>query len=87
MRCVWLLTLLLLSGCYYPYGYPYSGYGYGGYGYGGGYQPGYYSGGTPQYHGYTYGYASPSGYSQPTVLDPSNCGTPDQPRPCYGGYR
>jgi hypothetical protein len=48
-----------------------------------GYQPGYYSGGTPQYQGYNYCYGPPSGH--PTVPNPNNCGTPDQPRALLRG--
>ncbi len=48
MRYLWLLSLLLLSGCYYPYG---PSYGYGGYPYPGypshGYAPGAYGSGPP----------------------------------------
>jgi hypothetical protein len=62
---------------YYPPAYPYP-YGY---------RPNAY---TPGY----YGYANPptpypgaqayarQGYQPPTALDPNNCGTPDEPRPC-----
>jgi hypothetical protein len=77
MRSLWLLPLLLLSGCYYPYG-PYYGYGYPYYGYTYTYPPasGYY--GPP---------ASPSAYQQGTYTerphDPNNCGTPDEPMACH----
>jgi len=105
MRSLWLLPLLLLSGCYYPYG---PGYGYGAYPnpsyqYGG-YPPSYYGstpppasysnqqsypGAQPPYYGSVqpgYGSVQP-GYAGPAANDPNNCGTPDEPRPCYGGYR
>jgi hypothetical protein len=98
MRCLWLLPLLLLSGCYYPYG---PAYGYGGYPYPSypsyGYAPSYYGSSPPppsysnqpSYPGAQqpyYGYAQP-GYGGPAANDPNNCGTPDEPRPCYGRYR
>jgi hypothetical protein len=80
MRFILLLTLLLLSGCYYPYGYY-------GYGYGGSYYPAYAA--PQQYYGSGpyYGYGGTGSYGQPVATDPSNCGTPDEPRPCYRGYR
>ena len=92
MRWLGLAILLLLSGCY-PYGYPYYGYPYSGYGYGYGY------GGYPSYQTYSPGYYSPApapyvgqqsysqgaqtGFGQPAATDPHNCGTPDEPKPCY----
>jgi hypothetical protein len=83
MRYLILLTLLLLSGCYYgPYGYGY-GYGYG-YPYRP-YPPSYYSSAPPPYSGEQqqyYGGGQPV-YGNPAANDPNNCGTPDQPRPCY----
>jgi hypothetical protein len=83
MRYLVLLSLLLLSGCYYgPYGYGY-GYGYG-YPYRP-YPPGYYTSAPPPYAGgqqQYYGEGQP-GYGNPAANDPNNCGTPDQPRPCY----
>jgi hypothetical protein len=81
MRSLWLLSLLLLSGCYYPYGayygygYPYYGYAYpyGGYGY-------------PPASGYYASPASPAAYQQGMYTersgDPNNCGTPDEPKAC-----
>lgn len=97
MRYLWLLPLLLLAGCYYPYG-PY--YGYGGYPYPGqsygGYAPGYYGGTPPPPSYYStqqpypaaqppyYGTVQP-GYGGPAAANnPNNCGTPDEPKPCYG---
>jgi hypothetical protein len=96
MRYLWLLPLFLLSGCYYP---PYY-YGYGGYpnpNYPYSYGSGYYSSGA-QYPSYgnqpAYPYAQQgyyggpqSGYANPASNDPNNCGTPDEPYPCYGRYR
>jgi hypothetical protein len=83
MRYLVLLSLLLLSGCYYgPYGYGY-GYGYG-YPYRP-YPPSYYSSAPPPYVGgqqQYYGAGQP-GYGNPAANDPNNCGTPDQPKPCY----
>jgi hypothetical protein len=83
MRYLMLLSLLLLSGCYYgPYGYGY-GYGYG-YPYRA-YPPSYYTSGPPPYPGgqhQYYGGGQP-GYGNPAANDPHNCGTPDEPRPCY----
>jgi hypothetical protein len=89
MRYLILLTLLLLSGCYYgPYGYGY-GYGYG-YPYRP-YPPNYYTSAPPSYspppysgeqRQQYYGGGQP-GYGNPAANDPNNCGTPDQPRPCY----
>jgi hypothetical protein len=76
MRSLWLLPLLLLSGCYYPYG-PYYGYGYPYYGYGYTYPPasGYYGSPAlpPAYQ--------PGSYAQ-RPGDPNNCGTPDEPKSC-----
>jgi hypothetical protein len=78
---VLLITALLLSGCYYGYDYyPYGyyGYWYGGYPYYGPYvaqQP--YYGPSPYYGGST-----GSSYTPPAALDPNNCGTPDEPKPC-----
>jgi hypothetical protein len=97
MRYLILSLLLLLSGCYYgPYGYGY-GYGYGGYPYRGyppAYQPNYYtSAPQAQQNYYTSApqaqqpyYLNQPGYGNPgnpAANDPQNCGTPDQPRPCY----
>jgi hypothetical protein len=85
MRYLVLLSLLLLSGCYYgPYGYGY-GYGYG-YPYRP-YPPSYYTSAPPPYAGgqqqqQYYGDGQP-GYGNPAANDPNNCGTPDQPRSCY----
>ncbi len=85
MRYLILLSLLLLSGCYYgPYGYGY-GYGYG-YPYRP-YPPNYYTAAPAPYYGEQqqqqyYGGGQP-GYGNPTANDSNNCGTPDQPRPCY----
>ena len=97
MRYVWLWLLLLLSGCYHPYG-PYYGHGgspYPYYPYG--YAPAYYAPGAPPP---PYGYQQPSpgaqqryygnpypGSSSPAASDPNNCGTPDEPKPCYGRVR
>lgn len=86
MRYLILSLLLLLPGCYYgPYGYGY-GYGYGGYPYRlypPAYQPNYYTS-APQaqqpYYLNQPGYGNPG---NPAATDPQNCGTPDQPRPCY----
>jgi hypothetical protein len=83
VRWLSLLVLLLLSGCYYPYGYyPYGYYPYGYYGYAYPYgaQPLYY--GTPSYDG-SQAYSS----GQPAAVDPNNCGTPDEPKSCYGVHR
>jgi hypothetical protein len=83
MRYLILLSLLLLSGCYYgPYGYGY-GYGYG-YPYRP-YPPSYYTSAPPPYSGGQqpyYGGGQP-GYGDPAANNSNNCGTPDQPRPCY----
>jgi hypothetical protein len=83
MRYLLLLSLLLLSGCYYgPYGYGY-GYGYG-YPYRP-YPPSYYTSAPPGYSDgqqQYYGGGQP-GYGNPAATDPNNCGTPDQPRACY----
>jgi len=84
MRWVYLLGLILLSGCYYPYGYyPYRYYGYPSYGYG--YGPRY----APGYGPYRRPFASPEGGTEQPPdsadqmgLDPNNCGTPDEPHPC-----
>jgi hypothetical protein len=92
MRYLWLLSLFLLSGCYYPY-YPY--YGYGSYpypppaypyGYSSPYAEGppppYTQQGTPhQPQQYGYGAEQP-GYGGPPVPDPHNCGTPYEPMAC-----
>jgi len=97
MRNLWLLPLLLLAGCYYPYG-PYYGYGrypYPSYPYG--YAPSYYApGAPPPYYGSQplppdarqryYENAQP-GYVAPAPSDPNNCGTPYEYRPCYGRSR
>jgi hypothetical protein len=97
LRGLWVLPLLALSGCYYPYG-PYHGYGgypYPAYPYG--YVPPYYapgppppSYGTPQLSPDAqqryYRNAQP-GYGGPAASDPNNCGTPDEPKPCYGRFR
>ena len=72
MRTISLACLLLLSGCYYPYGY--GGYPYYGYGYGGPYPGGYpYPGASPYP-------AAPSQY-QP------NSYTPNGPPPYAGGQQ
>ena len=98
LRPFWLLPLLLLAGCYYPYGpypyYPY--YGYSAYpppAYPYGYAPSY--GAPPPAYGNPpgspgaqqpyYGSAQPS--YNPAANDPNNCGTPDEPKPCYRRYR
>ena len=81
------------------YGYPNSGYGYGYSGYPSyqTYSPGYYSsapapyGGGQQYGGgqrygggqQSYPQGAQTGYGQPAGTDPHNCGTPDEPKPCY----
>ncbi len=88
MRYLWLSLLLLpllLSGCDYPYG-PYGGYA--GYPYASypsyGYAPGYgqpYAAAQPDYGGYM------QAYGNPAANDPNNCGTPDEPKPCYRRYR
>ena len=96
MRHLWLLSLLLLASCYYPYG-PY--YGYGGYPYPNypyGYAPTYYAPGSPPpfygnqqvapYEQRYYENAQP-GYGGPAASDPNNCGTPYEPKPCYGRPR
>ena len=82
MRYLGLALLLLLSGCY-PYGYPYYGYGYG-YPYRG-YPPSYYSSAPAPYYGgqQSYYQGLQPGYGNPAANDPRNCGTPDEPRPCY----
>jgi len=91
MRYLWLLSPLLLSGCYYPY-YPYYGYWGNPYpsAYPYGYSPGYYGASPPPYAGqrtaappqqYEFGSAQP-GYGGPITLDPHNCGTPDEPMSC-----
>jgi hypothetical protein len=68
MRYLWLLPVLLLTGCYYPYGYPY-GYGYS---YGYPYSSGYSGYGNPAY---TQGYGHPPpGYYSPSTLSRSHCG-------------
>jgi hypothetical protein len=84
MRRVSLLMLLFLSGCYYPYGYyPYGYYPYGYYGYG------VYSYPAPQpYYGVPYyGNGEVHASGQPAAVDPNNCGTPEEPKPCYNAYR
>jgi hypothetical protein len=79
MRWILLLTLLLLSGCYYPYGYyPYGYYGYGVYPYAA-QQP--YYGAAPYY-----GSGETHSYGQAAAPDPNNCGTPDEPKSCYHAY-
>jgi hypothetical protein len=104
-RCALLMTPLLLSGCYYPYGYGYyypygyyytdgyyPPYGYYGYRYGAySYPPPHY-GNEPYYGGSTapqpyYGGSAANSSGQPSALDPNNCGTPDEPKPCYQRYR
>jgi hypothetical protein len=91
MRCILpLITSLLLSGCYYGYGYyPYGYYPYGYYGYGyGGYPYGPYVAQRPYYGHESYaGGSADHSYGQPAALDPNNCGTPDEPKPCYHRYR
>jgi hypothetical protein len=81
MRFLLLLLPLLLSGCYYGYGYPYYGYGYPYYGYG---YPQPYP--YPPASGYYGSPASPPAYQQGTYAeqpgDPNNCGTPDEPKAC-----
>ena len=86
VRCTLLLmTSLLLSGCYYGYGY--YPYGYYGYGYGG-YPYGLYVAQRPYYGHEPYtGGSTDHSYGQPAALDPNNCGTPDEPKPCYPQYR
>jgi hypothetical protein len=94
MRYLWLLPVLLLTGCYYPYGYPYGhGYSYGypyssgysGYGYPaytqgyGQLPPGYYSPGQPPPSHYE---PSPGPVAGGPAYSGENCGTPDQPKPC-----
>lgn len=93
MRSLWLLSLLLLSGCYYPYG---SYYGYGRYPYSpaypyghapGYYQPGaeypYYTGQAPSPTAQQRNYnTAPQGYGTSAASDPNNCGTPDEPKSC-----
>jgi len=84
-RILLLITPLLLSGCYYPYGY--YPYGYYGYGYGG-YPYGLYVAQQPYYGPKPYaGGSTDHSYGQPVALDPNNCGTPDEPKPCYQRYR
>jgi hypothetical protein len=84
MRYILLMTLLLLSGCYYPYGYyPYGYYPYGYWGYG------VYPYTPPQpYYGTApyYGSSATQSWGQSIPPDPNNCGTPDQPKPCYRTY-
>jgi hypothetical protein len=86
VRCILLLmTSLLLSGCYYGYGY--YPYGYYGYGYGG-YPYGPYVAQQPYYGHEPYaGGSADHSYGQPAALDPNNCGTPGEPKPCYHQYR
>ena len=96
MRYLWLLPLVLLSGCYYPYGpsYGYVGYPYPAYPYG--YGSGYYTSSTPPpsysappaypYAQQGYYGGPPAGYANPASNDPNNCGTPDEPYPCHGRY-
>jgi hypothetical protein len=93
MRYLWLLSLLLLSGCYYYPPYPY--YGYGSYPYSSpaypyGHSPAYVSappypytqqGAPPQPPQHEFGTEQP-GYSGSLTPSPYNCGTPDQPQPC-----
>jgi hypothetical protein len=78
-RCTLLLmTSLLLSGCYYGY----YRYGYGGYPY----EP--YVTQQPYYGHEPYaGGSADQSYGQPAALDPNNCGTPDEPKPCDHRYR
>ena len=73
MRWLGLAILLLLSGCY-PYGYPsYQTY-----------SPGYYSPAPAPYVGQqSYSQGAQTGFGQPAATDPHNCGTPDEPKPCY----
>jgi hypothetical protein len=103
MRYIFLLLLLLLSGCYYPYyGYPYYGYPYPTYA--PGYQPNYYSPNNPPsaYRGPPSAYDGPPPYSSDQQqsysgssqlrygtgpYDPQNCGTPYDPEPCSGPNR
>ena len=96
MRHLWLLPLLLVAGCYYPYGPYYPYYGDGGYPnqyYPYGYAPTYYAPGAPppsygsqptspdaQQH---YDGNAQPGSGTPAASDPNNCGTPDEPKPCY----
>jgi hypothetical protein len=78
MRYRTMLLLLLpplLSGCdpYYAYGpgaYPQPVYPYA--------SPPPYPGAPPPYYG-----GAPPGYVAPGGYSSANCGTPDQPRPCY----
>ncbi len=80
-RILLLLIPLLLSGCYYGYGYyPYGyyPYGYGGYAYG----P--YPAQQPYYgHELYHGGGTGTSNAQPAAVDSNNCGTPDEPQPCY----
>ena len=74
-----------LTGCdttVYPgYGY---GYGYGGYPSYQTYSPGYYSPAPAPYVGQqSYSQGAQTGFGQPAATDPHNCGTPDEPKPCY----
>ena len=73
MRYLGLALLLLLSSGY-GYGYPYRGY-----------PPSYYSSApAPYYSGQqSYYQGSQPNYGNPAANDPRNCGTPDEPRPCY----
>ena len=90
MRYLLLLLPLFLAGCYDPY-YPYGGYAYAGYA--PGYQPGYYNPNStpPTYGGQMRYYGGPPPvypsqqpyYGGPGAYSPQNCGTPDQPKPCY----
>ena len=87
MRCMFFAMPLLLSGCYYPYGY--YPYGYGNYPYGyygqsrGAYPYSPHETGQPYYGNVpSYGVGEVHAYGQPTVPDPNNCGTPDQPMAC-----
>jgi hypothetical protein len=81
-----LTTPLLLSGCYYGYGYyPYGYYPYGPYAYGyGGYPLGPYAAPQPYFGlGPHTRDSTNHSYGQPAALDPNNCGTPEEPKPCY----
>jgi hypothetical protein len=76
MRCILFVSLLSLSGCYYPYyGYPYAaGYPYPAYG--PGYAPPAYAPGPGYAPGYAYG-PPPGAYGRPP-------GPP--PGPAYSSY-
>jgi hypothetical protein len=66
--CILLLLLPLISGCD-----PYYVYGPGAYP-----PPVYPSAYQPPYYG-----SAPPAYAAPGSYDTANCGTPDQPKPCY----